>query len=181
MTKEEINDYRKNIDDQIKEKVSEIETNISYITIACLGFILTINEKFFQLVESKLILFLILSILSFVICFMSFLFSKHLITKYNRELLDFIDTELEENSQTKDEKLIRIWEKADKCLTRNKNIMYIALVLGIIFEIIYFSYNIKIKKADTNINNEKNISVKIYIVDSSKTEILYKEFNDTIK
>ena len=65
MNPKQIAEYREKIDLQLKEKSGEIESHISLIIVAALGFFLTINEKFIGLKDASLKYLLLLSISSY--------------------------------------------------------------------------------------------------------------------
>ncbi|MGD0583383.1 MAG: hypothetical protein ABR974_10605 [Bacteroidales bacterium] len=50
MTKEQLMEYRKLLEKDFTNKDLEIETSLSYISVGALGFFITINEKFLDLI-----------------------------------------------------------------------------------------------------------------------------------
>lgn len=142
MTKEEIDQYREKIDLQLKEKVTEIESNVAFIIVGSLGFFLTINEKFIVLVNSKVKWALFSSIILLIVSFIFYLINKHLTTKFDRKIITFLDDEMKPDNIESNTKLMIMWKKYDGILMCNLNIIYILLGLGIIFETFFFVKNI---------------------------------------
>jgi hypothetical protein len=142
MTKEEIDEYREKIDIQLKEKVTEIESNIALIIIGSLGFFLTINEKFIVLLNSKVQWSLFLSVLFLITSFLLYLINKHLTTKFDRSIISFLDDNMKPDDIDSNTKLMKMWKKYDGILVCNLNIIYILLALGVIFETFFFMKNI---------------------------------------
>jgi len=142
MTKEEIDEYREKIDIQLKEKVTEIESNIALIIIGSLGFFLTINEKFIVLVHSKVQWSLFLSVIFLITSFLLYLINKHLTTKFDRSIISFLDDNMKPDDIDSNTKLMKMWKKYDGILVCNLNIIYILLALGVIFETFFFMKNI---------------------------------------
>ena len=142
MTKEEIDEYREKIDIQLKEKVTEIESNIALIIIGSLGFFLTINEKFIVLVNSKVQWSLFLSVIFLITSFLLYLINKHLTTKFDRSIISFLDDNMKPDDIDSNTKLMKMWKKYDGILVCNLNIIYILLALGVIFETFFFMKNI---------------------------------------
>lgn len=174
MKAEEIKQYRTDINVQLKEKESDIETTITYVTIGLLGFFLTINEKFIPLKTSNYKVLMLLSVFSFFFSFFLGLINKLKTTKYDREIINIIDNA--DLTQEKDEQLLlEKWKNSDSNLQSTKKFIYIFLVLGIIFQLVYFFLNVNSisKEVDTlkiEINNSeidsilknKNINILIY-------------------
>ncbi len=142
MTKEEIDEYREKIDIQLKEKVTEIESNIALIIIGSLGFFLTINEKFIVLINSKVQWSLFLSVIFLITSFLLYLINKHLTTKFDRRIISFLDDNMKPDDIDSNTKLMKMWKKYDGILVCNLNIIYILLALGVIFETFFFMKNI---------------------------------------
>jgi hypothetical protein len=173
MTQAEIDTYREKIDQQLKEKVSEIESNISIIIIGALGFFLTINEKFIGLKEAKLGWSLLISVGLLLTSFFLFLFGKHLTTKYDRSLIDFLDN-MEENKEYQDQNLLKTWEAYDKRLSKNRDYIYVTLAIAILFQLVFFFYNLMFT-TPTNTEKAETLKIELTIKDSLKytTEIKY--------
>ena len=142
MTKEEIDEYREKIDIQLKEKVTEIESNIALIIIGSLGFFLTINEKFIVLVNSKVQWSLYLSVIFLITSFLLYLINKHLTTKFDRSIISFLDDNMKPDDIESNTNLMKMWKKYDGILVCNLNIIYILVALGVIFETFFFMKNI---------------------------------------
>ena len=106
MTEDEIKEYRSVIDTQLREKETDIETTISYITLGLLGLFLTINEKFIPLASSQDKLILLISVLSFVISFMIGLLNKFQTTKFDRQIIDILD-ETDLTNEDEEQKLLQ--------------------------------------------------------------------------
>jgi hypothetical protein len=141
MNTNEISNYREEVAQQLKEKESEIETSLSYITVGALGFFLTINEKFLKLQDCQLKNLLILSVFLLIVAFILILVKKSLTTRYDRKLLHFLDEMKPENRQEELE-LYDIWEKHDKTLRNIKTSTYFALGTGIILQVLFFMLNV---------------------------------------
>ena len=169
MTQPDIDSYRDKIDLQLKEKVTDIESNISIIIVGSLGFLLTINEKFIGLNEAKLTGILLLSITLLLIAFGFFLFNKHLTTKYDREIIDFLDDKMKPNDESSDTKLLSMWTKYDTKLTNNRNVIYWLVGIGLFLEILFFIFNVLTAPQKKEDETQK-IKMEIIIKDStSKT------------
>lgn len=151
MEKTEIDNYRDKIDLQLKEKVTDIESNISLIIVGSLGFLLTVNEKFIGLKEADLKWLLLLSVASLLFAFAIFLFNKHLTTKYDRKIIDFLDDAMKPDNDDCDQELLKMWTKYDTKLSRNRNVIYWLVGIGILLEIFFFLFNVlnePVKKQD---------------------------------
>lgn len=140
MTSNEINEYREEIATQLKEKESELETNISNVTVAMLALFLTINEKFIPISTSEYKWLFILSTSAFAISFICGLYKKHYTTKFDRKIIDFIDNN-DLTKVTEEKNLLNLWSKADKNLYSWKVATYITLSLAIISQVFYFFLN----------------------------------------
>lgn len=155
MKEEEIEKYRDKIDQQLKEKTSEIESNIAYIIVGALGFFLTINEKFIGLRSASFKFLLFLSIILLLVAFFLFLLNKHLTTVYDRKLIDILD-KIKPEDEKDDKELLHNWEKFDKVISGTRKAIYLTLFLGIVFEIVFFMTNtIQNKTVSTNKSKEK--------------------------
>lgn len=165
MTDIEIKEYRSLIETQLKEKEADIETTITYVTLGLLGLFLTINEKFIPLISSSFKWILVISILSFVTSFILGLYNKFNTTKFDREIIDLIDSsdlkiEQEEN------KLLAKWKECDNTLQNIRNIIYCFLIIGLITQLIYFFVNLN-KEAP----KDKTLNI----------EIKYSDFDSILK
>ena len=165
MLQTEIDNYRDKIDLQLKEKVTDIESNISLIIVGSLGFLLTINEKFIGLKDADLKWVLLLSITFLLISFAVFLFNKHLTTKYDREIIDYLDDKMKPNDTSSDEELLKMWSKYDKKLTGNRNAIYWLVGLGILFEIFFFIFNV-MKVSTKKDDDTQKIKIEIITKDT---------------
>lgn len=173
MTQGEKDEYRKAVAEQLKEKVSEIDTNISYVIIGSLGFFLTINEKFIGFKEASCIWLAYLSIIFLLSSFFLFLYNKHLTTKYDREIIDFVDG-MNINNREDDVKLLEMWKKSDSSVTSFRNINYFLVSIGITFEIIFFMINVENHNKKGTESNLRNYT---YIKDSSNSPLINIENN----
>lgn len=142
MLQEEIDSYRDKIDLQLKEKVTDIESNISLIIVGSLGFLLTINEKFIGLKDAELKWVLLVSISALIIAFVIFLFNKHLTTKYDRKIIDFLDDRMKADDPESDKELLRMWTNYDSSLSLNRKIIYLLVGVGLLLEIVFFIFNV---------------------------------------
>lgn len=173
MTQEEINKHRDEISLQLKEKVSEIESNISLIIIGALGFFLTVNEKFIGLKDASLLWLCFLSVALLLVSFFIYLYNKHLTTKFDREIIDFIDDKMKPDNKEANTTLYNMWQKGDTTLERNKTVIYWTLSLGILFQVIFFIYNVLyIKKNKSQPDSQK---LEIIIKDSTNKIILKQD------
>ncbi len=179
MKQNEIDKYRELIDLQLKEKVTEIESNASLIIIGSLGFFLTINEKFVGIKDSSQKWALIASVLLLLASFLIYLYSKYLTTKYDRELINFLDDKMKEDNKDSNTELLNMWATFDTTLSRNRKAMFRTLGLGVCLEIFFFMFNllfIEPRKSDT-----ENLKIEITIRDSSNKQITIKKDTITIK
>lgn len=142
MEKSEINKYRRKVDTILKEKTTDIESTISLIIVGALGFILTINEKFIGIKDSKWKCILFASIISLILAFAIFLFTKDLTTSYCRKLIDFIDNFMKPDDSHSEKQLLKIWEDYVRKSDLNRSVTYILLLIGISLELIFFMYNV---------------------------------------
>lgn len=163
MTKEEIESFREKLDIHLKEKTTEIESNIALIIIGSLGFFLTINEKFIGLKESSLKWILLISIIALLISFFVFLYNKHIATKFDREIIDFLDDVMLPNDPKSNKRLLNMWSSMDKKLQKNRDVIYVSLAIGIILQMLFFIYNV------LNLPSKRNTD------DSSKIEIIIRD------
>lgn len=155
MKENEIKEYRSLIETQLKEKEADIETTITYITLVLLGLFLTINEKFIPLISSIYKWILLISILSFLVSFILGLYNKFNTTKFDREIIDILDsTDLE--SEEEETILLNKWKDCDNKLQDIRKLIYLFLIIGLITQLIYFF---------VNLNNElpKDKTMKIEI------------------
>jgi hypothetical protein len=166
MTREQIKDYRGQIDSQIKEKENDIESNMSLIIIGSLGFFLTINERFIGLNESscKYLMFLSVSLLLSSLLFL--LISKYYTVEYDKNILNFIDDNLVPNDDILDKCLLDMWTRFETNLKRFKRYTYWCLGLGILFQVIFFLYNVLNPKMASGKEVEK-IRIEIITKDST--------------
>jgi|GEM_PF-2542395 len=149
MTDEQIKLYRNDISNQLKEKESEIENNVSTVTVALLAFFITINEKFIPIVDSNFKVLLFISVGSLVISFSLSIVNKFLTTKYDKKIIEIIDSNnLSEEAGEK--QLYDAWKDGSKVLSIIKVIIYILLIVGLVSQIFYFYINLDNKKTSTN-------------------------------
>jgi hypothetical protein len=171
MTDEQIKEYRAEIASQLKEKETEIETNITNITVALLGFFLTINEKFIPLKSSHFKVLFLISVVSFVTSFFLGLRKKWKTSKIDRDIIDFID-----NNDLKirdiEIQLDSKWKSGEKSLNNFRNWIYSLLFIGLITQLIYLYLNLNSK-----VEENDNIKIEIpntyfdTIINSEKTKI----------
>jgi len=180
MNPKQIAEYREKIDLQLKEKSGEIESHISLIIVAALGFFLTINEKFIGLKDASLKYLLLLSISSLFLSFGIFLLSKYLTTHYDRQLIDFLD-QMEPYNHLADQQLLGLWRSFDGKLSAIRSAIYCTLGIGILLELVFFWYNVE--SNPRNVRDTKPSQVITIIVDSSKEKALqiYGRYIDPLK
>ena len=141
MNKEEIKDYRKILEKEYSDKDSEIESTISYITIAALGFFITINKEFFKLNDSTCKYLLIVSLISMFISFVLLLIRKSKTSQYDFEMMTFMD-KMRENSADDDQELLKMWDKGQKVLAILMTTVYCTLAIGIGLQIVFLWINL---------------------------------------
>lgn len=172
MTDEQIKEYRAEIASQLKEKETEIENNITNITVALLGFFLTINEKFIPLKSSHFKLLFLISVISFVASFFLGLRKKWKTSKIDRDIIEFIDNnDLKERNV--EIQLDTKWQDGEKSLNCFRNWIYSLLFIGLITQLVYLYLNLNSKVEENN-----NLKIEIpntyfdTIIKSEKTKIL---------
>lgn len=178
MNQNEIDDYRDKIDLQLKEKVGEVESNMSLIIVGSLGFLLTINEKFIGLKEAELKLVLILSISLLLLAFAMFLLNKHLTTKYDRKIINFLDDKMKANDVESDRELLNMWKVYDSKLSTNRSVIYWLVGIGLLLEIFFFIFNVLRGPEKKEVENQK---IKIEIITRDTLSKTIKISADTIK
>jgi len=176
MKQPEIDKYRELIDLQLKEKVTEIESNISIIIVGSLGFFLTINEKFVGIKDALQKWALIISVLLLLTSFFIYLYSKYLTTKYDRKIIDFLDDEMKEDDKESNTKLLKMWTQFDTTLSKNRKVIFWTLAFGILFEIFFFMFNLLY--AESKKKDDKILNIEVTIKDSVNKKIVFKR--DTI-
>ncbi|OHC85443.1 MAG: hypothetical protein A2546_03950 [Sphingobacteriia bacterium RIFOXYD2_FULL_35_12] len=179
MKQSEIDKYRELIDLQLKEKVTEIESNVSIIIIGSLGFFLTINEKFVGIRDASQKWALVLSVLLLLASFFIYLISKYLTTKYDRELIDFLDDEMKEDDKDSNTKLLEMWSKFDTSLSKNRKAIFWTLAIGILLEIFFFMFNLL--NTEPKKNNNENLNIEIIIKDSNNKYVIIQKDTTTLK
>ena len=60
--------------------------------------------------------------------FFIYLYSKHLTTKYDRELIDFLDNKMKADNKDSNTELLNMWSTFDTSLSNNRKKMFWALV-----------------------------------------------------
>ena len=179
MKQAEIDKYREQIDLQLKEKVTEIESNVSLIIIGSLGFFLTINEKFIGIKDASQLWALIASVILLLGSFSLYLISKFLTTKYDREIIDYLDDKMKEDNKETNTELINMWEKFDTFLTKIRKLIFWTLGLGVFFEIFFFMFNLL--TTVTKKNDVESIKIEIVVKDSSNKIVTIKKDSIIIK
>ena len=167
MTEIQIKEYRSLIETQLKDKEADIETTITYVTLGLLGLFLTINEKFIPLITSINKWILLISICAFVISFILGLYNKFNTTKFDREIIDLLDS-LELKKEEDENILLDKWKKCDSSLQNIRKLIYCFLIIGLITQLVYFFTNL-------NIETTKDKSIKIEIKYSNIDTIMKLE------
>lgn len=173
MEKEQIKTYREKIDIQLKEKESEIENSITYISVGALGFFITINEKFFKIDKTTCSFLLYLSLSLLLFSFIVILIKKYKTTSYDRKIIDFLD-KMPEKDKEQDKKLLKLWKSSEYNLKLFKIISYSSLGLGITFQLIFFFLNILSEPKTPNTAKDK---LEIVIKHNKCKDTLTYDFN----
>ncbi len=181
MTKQEIDCFRKDLDDQLKETFKDIDTNISYIIIGALGFFLTMLDKFFSVQKASFLWVAALSLISLLTAFIIWLYNKHRITKLAMRQLNYVDDVLLQNHNVDNEqKLLKLWKQSNKELEDGRKYVYIFLGIGVFLQVTFFAYNIMSIKPDDK-QTEQKIKVEVFSsLDTSKTNLKVNTAIDTI-
>ncbi len=181
MTPEETKEYRSTIEGQLKDKETDIETTITYVTLGLLGLFLTINEKFIPLANSKFKIILLVSVIGFVLSFVFGLINKFKTTKFDREIIDLIDNS-DLTQEENEDKLLKKWQKCDTVLQTNRRSIYFLLVFGLIAQLFYFFLNLNEQKKE---NDSIKIEITVPKVDTfiqlKNTNIHIFQYKDTTK
>lgn len=137
----EIEEYRRILAKEFSDKDIEIETTTGYISIAALGFFITINDKFISLETATCKWALIVSLCLLAISFILVLARKYKAKHDDLSLMDFID-DMKENSEDDDTALYHKWAKSHKQLKNILTAIFLCLATGIVFQVIFFVLNI---------------------------------------
>ncbi|MCE5320105.1 MAG: hypothetical protein LLF93_03270 [Bacteroidales bacterium] len=141
MDADEIKEYRRILAKEFSDKDMEIETTTGYISIAALGFFITINDKFISLETATCKWALIVSLCLLAISFILVLARKYKANRDDLRLMDFID-DMKKDSAEEDTELYNKWEKSHKQLKNILIAIFLCLAIGIIFQVIFFVLNI---------------------------------------
>jgi hypothetical protein len=171
MTRDEINKYRDKLEQQHKEKSTEIDTKVSLIIIGSLGFFLTINEKFIGLKDATWKFFLITSVLLLLSSFVFYLILCHLTTTYDGDLIKFIDDDFQVETNQSDIELHEKWQQHASTLSKFRTSVYITLAAGIICQLVFFLHNVMNAESKTK-EEEKPIKIEVVTKDSSMKNII---------
>lgn len=172
MNAEEKKQYRSLVETQLKEKETDIETTITYVTVGLLGLFLTINEKFIPFSTSKFRILIYVSVGGFVLSFLIGIINKLMTTKFDRKVIDFIDNS-DLAVRDKELELLEISKKCDKILRGIRSyLIFPLLLIGLIAQIFYFFLNLNQPQKD-------NESIKIEI-QSPKSDTTLKLKNTNV-
>lgn len=141
MNNDEIKEYRRVLEKEFSDKDMEIETTTGYISIAALGFFITINDKFISLEKASCKWALIVSLCLLALSFILVLIRKFKAKNDDLHLMDIIDG-MPANSEKDDVTLYDKWKESH---TQLKNILiaiFSCLALGVIFQVIFFVLNL---------------------------------------
>jgi len=140
MTLEEIKDYRKILEKEFIDKDNEIETQLSYITIASIGFFITINEKFFKIQSADYKYILIISLILLFITFVLILIRKSRTSHHDLIMMEHIDN-MEPDSEQQDQELLTLWDTSHKELKQIRTWTYFTLAIGIGLQVLFIILN----------------------------------------
>jgi len=141
MEKNEIREYRKVLEKEFSDKDMEIETAIGYISVAALGFFITINDKFISIDTAKHKWILVASLIFLVASFILVLYRKFKANCDDLSLMDTIDCMLE-NSREDEVKLYDQWQKSHKILRKILFAIFMSLSIGLVLQVIFFVLNL---------------------------------------
>lgn len=142
MTLQEIKDYRKILEKEFIDKDNEIENQLSYITVAAIGFFITINEKFLKIQSADYKFVLILSLIFLFVTFVLILLRKSRTSYHDLKMIEFIDN-MTANSNDQDQELLIMWEKSHKQLRNIRIFIYSTLSIGIGLQVLFIILNYK--------------------------------------
>lgn len=140
MTLQEIKDYRKILEKEFIDKDNEIETQLSYITIAAIGFFIKINEKFFKIQSANYKIALILSLIFLFITFVLILLRKSRTSHHDLKMIGFIDNMIADSNE-QDKELLAMWDISHKQLRNIRLFIYTTLSIGIGLQILFIVLN----------------------------------------
>ena len=141
MTPEALKDYRKTVADDYTKKDTEIETSLTYISAAALGFFITINEKFVELETARYHILLAVSLFFLFLTFVLILIRKSKTVSFDHELMTYIDS-MEANNESQDSGLLKLWKKGTRLLECLMNFTYVSLSLGIGLQVLFLVLNL---------------------------------------
>jgi TRAP-type C4-dicarboxylate transport system permease small subunit len=141
MTEAEIKDYRKILEKNFTDKDLEIETSLSYISVGALGFFITINDKFLKLETAQFKFILILSLICIFLSFILILVRKSRTSHNDLKLIFLVDV-INPDSED-DKKLLDLWERSHKELSKIMTLVYLSLVIGIGLQVLFLILNLK--------------------------------------
>lgn len=140
MTLKEIKEYRNILEKEFINKDNEIETQLSYITIASLGFFITINEKFLKIQSADFKIALILSLIFLFVTFVLILLRKSRTSHHDLLMMGFLDN-MVVDSDDQDQKLLSMWDTSHRQLTNIRLFIYITLSIGIGLQVLFIVLN----------------------------------------
>lgn len=142
MTANQINDYRRLLEQDFTVQNDKLESQLSYITTGALAFFATFLAQYVNIHTTKYISFFILGMTSLCIAFALILFRKDRVIKYNLSSTEFLD-DMSIDSNT-DEQCFRLqWKKNRKCLDVIRKFVYCTLFVGIVLPIVFLCLNLK--------------------------------------
>jgi len=153
--------YRDDVEGYILEGEKNYNTTITYVAAGALGLFLTINEKFFHLLQGQGSIYLFLSIICLILSILLYISNTILEYRISDELRTEADTMLQ-NKKYDRKKLTDKWQKYFNKSRWWSHLRFVLLILGIIFEIIFILPNLFGNKSEKD--NQPN-TIKIEIQD----------------
>jgi len=179
---ERIDKYREDLEGDIIDTTKDYNTIVTYLAAGSLGLFLTINEKFFHLIESRFFWIFVASVTLLFTTLILYLINVAYDTTVQRTLRNKTNEKIKRGDYDTDD-LDSYWKKVD---TFSKRMMYFRMctvIAGIAAEIIFIIVNMDAGKIEENKKPEIKIempsvkdSTKI-IIDTSKGSIQIKFLN----
>ena len=173
---EKLKEYRKSVVDQILIDEKEYHTSITYIAAGALALFLTINEKIFNIIESRQLWTFIASLSFLFITLVLYIFNIVSDIAAHETLRDSADQMLKNKSYDKP-KLLKEWEKL---IGKSRWLTYcrmFTLALGIFLEVWFIVANMNSKK-DANQNESK---IEIILPPKNSSKIMLDTSGSNIK
>lgn len=165
---ERLDKYRQDLEGDISENKKEYNTIITYLAAGAMGLFLTINEKFFHLIESRHFWLFVLSLIFLSLTLLLYLLN---VVYDNDSLGKLRDKTSEKISAGKydGKDLDAYWGNLERFSNLIMYARMVTVVLGIAFEVIFIVVNMRVGSETGKKVNEITIQ---YPVEAGRPKII---------